>query len=283
MTGSANLRLQRSFDGRRRANNDFAGKVGRTRDLAQLAERDALARIIIGEFFERTVDEDWPFVAHLAQHGDQALRLAQAVGADEMRALGKRRSEASQLVDLVHRIGMTEHGQPECRLADENIAGERLEGNAGRIGLALIVPGDHGSRQRAANKDLSGAKHMAGRMKAHFDIADPKTFAVADRLRFRGEIRAIADRHYGERVARGENLAMTGARMVGMRVGDQGPRHGTYRIDVKISRRAIEASRFEREDIRGLHDEREIGLARRSCEIRRRLGRDERNNASASA
>jgi hypothetical protein len=37
---------------------------------------------------------------------------------------------------------VTEHGKPEGRLSDEDIAFYRLEWGAGRIGAALVIAGD---------------------------------------------------------------------------------------------------------------------------------------------
>ena len=78
-------------------------------------------------------------VAGVAQHADDALRLAQRIGADQVRPLGKLRDRGQQLADLALRRRMAEHRQRERRLGDEHVAGDRLEGRAGRVGLPLVV------------------------------------------------------------------------------------------------------------------------------------------------
>src|SRR3546814_17082221 len=59
---------------------------------------------------------------------------------------------------------------------------------------------------------LRGAEHMARRHEAHADIADPDLFAIADGLRMSRLARTRA--HDGERLRRGEHMAVAAERMV---------------------------------------------------------------------
>ena len=122
--------------GRRRRQRDGAGEIGllHALDRAQLAERDATAFIVVRDLLHRAVQIDRRVVAGLAQQRDHALRLAERIGADQMRALRKQRHRRQQLLHLVRRIAMAEHRQAERRLGDEDVAGHHFERRAGRIG-----------------------------------------------------------------------------------------------------------------------------------------------------
>ena len=61
-------------------------------------------------------------------------RLAETVGADEMRALGLARDGGEQAPDLGFGRLVAEHGQRERRLGDEHIARHDFEG--GQVGSA---------------------------------------------------------------------------------------------------------------------------------------------------
>ena len=76
---------------------------------------------------------------------------------------------------------MAEDRQAERRLADEDIAGERLEGGAGRVGLALVIARDDDALPALREPDLRRAQHVAGGMEAHIDVAEPQALAVARR------------------------------------------------------------------------------------------------------
>src|SRR3546814_16486792 len=82
---------------------------------------------------------------------------------------------------------------------------------------------------------LRGAEHMARRHEAHADIADPDLFAIADGLRM--SRLAITRAHDGERLRRGEHMAVAAARMVRMAVGDERAFRRKRRSDPEIPRR----------------------------------------------
>jgi hypothetical protein len=154
-------------EGRGRADHDRAGKafLGRRgrRSPVQRAEIDALFALVeVAELRQRAVDVDRLVVARLAQQPDHALRLAERIGADHVGALGELRTEASSARPRPRRR-VAEDRQAEGRLGDEDVAGDRLEGQAGGVGLALVVARDD-DRVPRARRDLRRAEHMAGRM-----------------------------------------------------------------------------------------------------------------------
>ena len=171
---------------------------------------------------ERAVQPDRPVVAGGAQQRDQPLGLAEAVGADEMRALGKRRERGEQPADLA-RVGLVaEHRQPEGGLGDEEVAAHELEGRRGRIGAALVVAGDHGAAAPMLDHHLGAAEDVAGRHQPHRHAAHADRLAVAQLLEAAGRLRPEPRPHDGDGLRRRQHRAVAGPRMIGMAVGDDG-------------------------------------------------------------
>ena len=111
-----------------------AGKLGLVgvAHQAQFAQIDAARDVIARDALHRAVQVDWLVVPGRADQRDHALRLAERIGADEMRALGKQRDRAQQLGDLGARIAVAEHRQAERRLGDEGVA--RISSNGAQVG-----------------------------------------------------------------------------------------------------------------------------------------------------
>ena len=59
--------------------------------LATFAERDAAARVVLRDLLHGAVQIDRRVVAGFPQQRDHALRLAERIGADQMRPLRKQR------------------------------------------------------------------------------------------------------------------------------------------------------------------------------------------------
>ena len=135
---------------RRRTERDGAGELRPCPRRAPAAIRRARCRgcVIARDLLHRAVQIDRRVVAGLAQQRDHALRLAERIGADEMRALGKQRDRAQQLGDLAVGIAVAEHRQREGRLGDEHVARHQLERRAGRIGDVLVVAGGDDAQAR---------------------------------------------------------------------------------------------------------------------------------------
>ena len=135
--------------------------------------------IVVRDLFHRAMQVDRRVVAGLADQRDHALRLAERIGADQMRALRKQRHRRQQLLHLVGGIAVAEHRQAERRLGDEDVAGHQLERRAGGIARVLVVAGGDDAGVLAGHRDLRRAQHMAGGMEFDRDVAEPDLLAIA--------------------------------------------------------------------------------------------------------
>ena len=211
----------------------------------QRPERDPLGLVEPAELLHRAVQVDRAVVAGVAQHPDHALRLAERIGADQVRALRETAaSEASSLAISASGRRMAEDRQAEGRLGDEDVAGHRHERQAGRVGRGAC------SRPR---------RRCAARRASTAICAEPSTWPAGWKVTARrrsstvspslatcvapGEIVAVARRHDLQRLGGGQHRAMPGARVVAVTVGDQRARHRPRRVDMEIARRTIEAGR----------------------------------------
>ncbi len=157
--------------------------------------------------------------------------------------LGKLGDRGDELGDLGLRRRMAEDRQAEGRLGDEDVAGDRLEGSAGGVRLALVVAGGDDPEPAAFDCDLRRTEHVTGRVERDGGIADPHRFAIGDRLRAAGEAGAVARLHDRQRLGRRQHRPVPGAGMVGMAVGDQRPLDRAGRVDVEIADRGPQAGR----------------------------------------
>ncbi len=198
-------------------------------------------------------------IARTAQQRDQPLRLAQRVGAHQMRPLRKGAERAQQPFHFVLRARMAEDGQAERRLGDEDVAGDGLEGRAGGIRRALVVARDHHAQAVRLDNGLRAAQDMPRRHEAQADAADTQHFAIGRGLGAAGEALAIARCHDGQRFRRRQHRPVAAAGVVGMAVGDDGARHRPHRVDVEIARRAVEPLGTGGEHILGCGHERYLG------------------------
>jgi len=148
---------------------------------------------------------------------------------------------------------MAEHRQTECRFSDEDVARHDLETGAGRIGFALVVAGDDHGEVGEAKADLRRSQDMAGGVKTDGGVAELNDVVGPYGLAGTTEVRAVAHGHDRQRFRRGHNEAVTGARMVGMAVGNKGARDRARRIDKKISRRAIKPFGSKRQEFTEVH------------------------------
>ena len=237
MTGSGKRRAQTSFsaEGGQSVIVPASSALLAPRTGAQFAERDAALDVIVRDLLHRAVQIDRRVVAGLAQQRDHALRLAERIGADQMRALGKQRDGTQKFCDLAVGIAVAEHRQREGRLGDEDVAGHQLERRAGRIGDVLVIAGGDNAQSIGLDRDLRRAEHVAGGMERHLGAAEVDAFAIARCLRRPGEILAVAQPHQIERFLRRQHGAVAGAGVVGMGVRDQRPLDRPRRIDMKTA------------------------------------------------
>ena len=77
--------------------------------------------------------------ARLTQQRYNPLRLAQCIGANDMRSLGVKRHAGQQPPDLVYGRWVAEDRQRKRRLSHEHVAGDRYEWPAGWIRAAFVV------------------------------------------------------------------------------------------------------------------------------------------------
>ena len=133
VTGSVRRRVQRSCSADGGQSTISPGSlVEASLTSASWPRSTPSSRVELAHARERAVQPDRLVVAGGAQQRDQPLRLAEAVGADEMGALREGGERGEQAADLA-RVGLVaEHRQPEGRLRHEQVAGHQLEGRRGR-------------------------------------------------------------------------------------------------------------------------------------------------------
>ena len=210
---------------------------------AQLAEVDAERLVQPAHPLHRAVEEDRLVVAGRAQLGDQALRLAERVGADQHAAIRMIVERLAKLGDLPGHGRMAEHRQAEGRFGDEHVAGQDFEGRAGRIGAALVVAGDHHPFAGALEQDLRRAENVARRKEGRRDTTlEAERLAVLDRYRACAGL--VAQLHDRQRCGGGDRLAVTAARVIAVAVGHQGSRDRPGGVDPAIGRDHMEAVRL---------------------------------------
>ena len=114
-------------------------------------------------------------------------------------------------------------------------------------GLTVAFPPDFSSKDLAPGNakaialdgNLGGAQNMAGGVKPHSHIPDPDLRAQTGGLSGAGMVSAIADRHDVEGFRRRQHVAVAGAGMVGVAVGDQRPVDIAHRINEKTAWRTV--------------------------------------------
>ena len=126
--------------GRRRTQRDGAGELGLV-GLArrpQLAQRDAARHVVARQAFHRAVQIDRLVVAGLPDQRDHALRLAERIGADEMRALGKQRDRV-QRASRVSAIGSPWRNTGSPNVASVMNTSHRTSSNGAQVGSATSL------------------------------------------------------------------------------------------------------------------------------------------------
>ena len=202
-------------------------------------------------------------VSRFADQCDDALRLAERIGADQMRTFRKQRHRGQELRHFIGGIAMAKHRKAEGGFGDEHIARHHLERRAGRIGCVLVIAGRYDARSAMGDGDLRRAQYMSRRVECRADLAKRDGLAIGNRLRAAREVVAIAQPHHVERFLRRQHRTVAGARMIRMAVRDQRPFHRPHRIDVKAAGLAAQACGGRHQDVLGAHAA-NIGRIRRS-------------------
>lgn len=128
----------------------------------------------------------------------------------------------------------------ESGLADEQVTRDWFEGGASAVGLGFIVAGDHGNLAAMFDTNLSRAENMAGGMEGNRYAVVVYLFAVRHGTDLGIGWHPVLENT--ETFAGGEVMAMAGAGVIGMSVGDDGSVDGLPGVDVKIAWRAVETS-----------------------------------------
>ena len=119
--------------------------------------------VIVAELRQRAVDVDRPVVAGFAQQPDHPLRLAERIGADEMRAFGKLLDRFQQL-GRSRRVsgGWRNTGRP--KVASVMKTSQATGSKARRSDrAALVVARGDDAHAALLDSDLRRAEHVAGR------------------------------------------------------------------------------------------------------------------------
>jgi hypothetical protein len=178
--------------------------------------------------------------ARVAQAREDALRLAEGVPVEHASppVVGVGAPPRGDVVEgLARRLPAVDR-QPERRLGDEHVAAQRLERRAGRVGIGLVVARHDPHAACVLEPHLRGAENVAGRVQRHRHAVLDDPLAVADRVERDVGAEPRAQDALG--VAHGEVACAARARVVAVRVGDDGPVDRSPGIDVEAARRAVQ-------------------------------------------
>ncbi len=184
---------------------------------------------------------DRALVPCLAQEGDHPLAFAEPIYAHHMRALGKLCGRFQQLRHLGARLAMLEHRQCESRLGDKEIARDKLERGACRVGAPLVVAGYDSPGALVLDQDLGAAEHMAGREEGDRDLANCDLLTVGGFVDSARRQVAEPRAHDGERLFSRKYMVVPWPGMIGMAMGNDGAPDRPGRVDIEAAGAAIEA------------------------------------------
>ena len=153
---------------------------------------------------------------------------------------GKVATEWSSLAISAAGSGWRKTGQAEGGLGDEQVAWDRQEGGAGRVGLALVVAGIDGPAATVLDHDLGRAQHVAGGGEPDGGFAEGHGLAIGQRLRPAGHALAEPGRHDRQGLRGRQRAVVAGPGVIGMAVADHGGGHGPERVDEEVARPAVE-------------------------------------------
>ena len=191
-------------------------------------------------------------VATIEQGLQEPLRFSECV-AEQHRALPILQTAlvpGDHVVDDEVGVGPAVQRQAEGALSDEGVAADGLKRRAGGIGRAFVVATDHPDFAGDLDADLGAAEDVPGRVQRNECVADPARLVKRHALKRSATQTALQDLLIADR---GEGVFGEGARMVGVAVGDDRPRHRPPRVDVEVASGAVQATVGQRENVRTRH------------------------------
>ena len=227
--------------------------------VERLGEVDAVLCVHRAEFRDRPVDRDGP--DGRVEHAEDALRLAQRVGEQDGGPPGLLVGEPPgvDLIGDIGSVGPAVDGEGERGLADEHIALDGLELLGRRVGVGLVIAGDHpggpvgagsGRLSRSLDAGLGGAEDVPRWVEGDGGAALRQRLAEGEWLGI--DARPDADAEQVARRGAGEVVIAAGAGVVGVGVGDDGSLDGAPGVDVEPARLAPETAVGGDEQVAGV-------------------------------
>lgn len=185
--------------------------------VAKLAERNAELLVQLIEALDSTVEVDRLLMTSSAKLADNPLRFAKRISADQNAPARVGMEALQQSVDLTSRPRMPEHRKSECRLGDEDIAGDRDEAGASWVGPSFVISGDHDLFALVLEDDLRRAEYVPGGHEADAHVANAEAFVICGDLPV---LPPATDVHDCQRFGCRQHRSMSTTRMVGVAVRD---------------------------------------------------------------
>ena len=204
-------------------------------------QRDTAVAIVSRQSLDGAVGVHRPDVG-VEYAGQNALCLAERVGVDEARlsvflVVAPPRADVGEGLFL---RAPSIDGKTEGGLGDEGVAADRLEGRARGVRLGLVVAGDDPDVAFVLEPNLGGSENMAGGNERYRDAVDVPDFVIVQELY--GGVAAESGSQNACAFRGRHVMPAAPARMVAMRVRDDGAVHGEPRIDVEIGGLTVEAA-----------------------------------------
>src|SRR5277367_1807475 len=191
----------------------------------------------VERFYRAMADDRSDFGVDVSEN---ALRFAEAVSQHDARAppIGVLAPPAIDFVEnFALRPPMVDR-KAERRFGDERVATHRRESRASSVRLELVIARSDPDLAAKLHAYLCGSQYVAGRMQRNFHAVSVDGFAIIDTLH--GRV-AQPSQQNGNAIALAEIGFAAPTRVIGMPVRDDCARYRTPGIDVKVSRRTVEA------------------------------------------
>ena len=230
--------------------------------MPKLAEIEPETLVELVQPFDGAVEVDRVVMAARAQFGDDPLRLAERVSADQHAAAdGSECSRWSSRSISLPVSGWRKTGRPNVASVMKMSQGTGTKPGQVGSGAALVVARHDDLLALVLKHDLRAAEHMAGGDVADIDLAD------ADAFRHKRsawpDLRPVANFHDRQRLGRRQHCAMAAARMIAVAVGDQRLGLGLRWVDPRVGGPHVDALRVRLDP----------GTQARHCELYRQKRR----------